>query len=163
MRHCIYVPWWCSIFHLECSPSHTAQVGGWGKKTNYPKLFFAESQLATAPTNSSVVIWDINKRTKSKLGRPSAVGWASLSHCYIPIPLQLSIWHKDFLPSPCVWRLPPAGCKQAELPPPRAQLPSQWISGLLHVHICESKCMYMYVCAYVKLYWESWDNNSWCK
>ena len=26
-----------------------------------------DSQLATAPTNGSVVIWDINKRTKNKL------------------------------------------------------------------------------------------------
>ena len=27
-----------------------------------------ESQLATAPTNSCVILWDINKRTKSKIG-----------------------------------------------------------------------------------------------
>ena len=27
-----------------------------------------ESQLATAPTNGCVILWDINKRTKSKIG-----------------------------------------------------------------------------------------------
>jgi len=28
-----------------------------------------DAQLATAPTNGSVVLWDINRRTKSKLGK----------------------------------------------------------------------------------------------
>lgn len=30
---------------------------------------FTESQLATAPTNGCVILWDINKRTKSKIGK----------------------------------------------------------------------------------------------
>ncbi len=36
-----------------------------------------ESQLATAPTNGSVVIWDINKRTKNKL---SECCWGIQNH-----------------------------------------------------------------------------------
>lgn len=30
-------------------------------------LLLSESQLATAPTNGSVVLWDVNKRFKNKL------------------------------------------------------------------------------------------------
>ena len=29
----------------------------------------AENQLATAPTNGSVVLWDLQKMTKSKIGK----------------------------------------------------------------------------------------------
>ena len=36
--------------------------------------YLSENQLATAPTNSAVVLWDLNKRTKSKLSE-------SLLHC----------------------------------------------------------------------------------
>ena len=36
-------------------------------------LFLIENQLATAPTNSSVVLWDLNKRTKSKLSEYSLI------------------------------------------------------------------------------------------
>ena len=36
-------------------------------KTNI--FLLSDSQLATAPTNGSVVLWDITKRTKSKLGK----------------------------------------------------------------------------------------------
>jgi len=32
-----------------------------------------DCQLATAPTNGSVVLWNIEKRTKSKLGKLSSV------------------------------------------------------------------------------------------
>ena len=40
--------------------------------TNYSicvSVTVLDAQLATAPTNGSVVLWDINKRTKSKLGK----------------------------------------------------------------------------------------------
>ena len=39
-----------------------------------------ESQLATAPTNGCVILWDINKRTKSKIGKLKCNGLLAMGH-----------------------------------------------------------------------------------